>query len=50
MNGHPLVYLDSAATTQPRRAVIDTLDGFYLHDNANPSTSLHALVRHSAAL
>ena len=25
MNGHPLVYLDSAATTQRPRAVLDTL-------------------------
>jgi selenocysteine lyase/cysteine desulfurase len=39
MNGHPLVYLDSAATTQRPRAVLDTLDTFYLHENANPSTS-----------
>jgi selenocysteine lyase/cysteine desulfurase len=50
MNGHPLVYLDSAATTQRPRAVLDTLDTFYLHENANPSTSLHALARHSASL
>ncbi len=50
MNGHPLVYLDSAATTQRPRAVLDTLETFYLHENANPSTSLHALARHSASL
>ena len=50
MNGHPLVYLDSAATTQRPRAVLDALDTFYLHENANPSISLHALARHSASL
>jgi cysteine desulfurase / selenocysteine lyase len=50
MNGHPLVYLDSAATTQRPRAVLKTLDAFYLHENANPSVSLHALARHSASL
>jgi len=50
MNGHPLVYLDSAATTQRPRAVLDTLETFYLHENANPSMSLHALARHSASL
>jgi cysteine desulfurase / selenocysteine lyase len=50
MNGHPLVYLDSAATTQRPRAVLDTLDTFYLHENANPSMSLHTLARHSASL
>ena len=48
MNGHPLVYLDSAATTQRPRAVLDVLDRFYLHENANPSMSLHALARNSA--
>jgi hypothetical protein len=50
MNGHPLVYLDSAATTQRLRAVLDALDAFYLPENANPSMSLHALARHSAFL
>ena len=50
MNGHPLVYLDSAATTQRPRAVLDALNNFYLHENANPSISLHALARRSAAL
>lgn len=50
MNGRPLVYLDSAATTQRPHAVLDTLDTFYLHENANPSISLHALARHSASL
>jgi cysteine desulfurase / selenocysteine lyase len=50
MNGHPLVYLDSAATTQRPRAVLDALNNFYLHENANPSLSLHELARHSASL
>jgi cysteine desulfurase / selenocysteine lyase len=50
MNGHSLVYLDSAATTQRPRAVLDALDTFYLHENANPSLSLHALARYSASL
>jgi len=50
MNGHRLVYLDSAATTQRPRPVLDALSDFYLHDNANPSKSLHALARRSASL
>src|SRR5262245_14590850 len=50
MNGHSLTYLDSAATTQRPRPVLDALNGFYLHDNANPARSLHALARRSAAL
>lgn len=50
VNGHPLAYLDSAATTQRPRAVIDALANFYAQDNANPAPSLHALARRSAAM
>jgi cysteine desulfurase/selenocysteine lyase len=44
------VYLDSAATTERPRAVIDALTHYYLHENANPSKSLHTLARQSATL
>ena len=50
VNGHGLIYLDSAATTQRPRAVIDAIANFYLQDNANPSGSLHTLARRSATL
>jgi cysteine desulfurase / selenocysteine lyase len=50
IDGQSLVYLDSAATTQRPRAVIDALADFYIRDNANPAASLHALARRSAAL
>jgi cysteine desulfurase / selenocysteine lyase len=50
MKGQPFVYLDSAATTQRPHEVLDALNNFYLHENANPSVSLHALARRSAAL
>jgi cysteine desulfurase/selenocysteine lyase len=43
VNGHPLVYLDNAATTQKPRAVIEALDRFYRTDNANVHRGLHAL-------
>jgi cysteine desulfurase/selenocysteine lyase len=36
-NGHPLTYLDSAATTLRPQPVIDALVDFYSTDNANPS-------------
>jgi len=49
VNGHALIYLDNAATTQRPRAVMDSLRNFYLHDNANPANSLHTLARRSAA-
>jgi cysteine desulfurase/selenocysteine lyase len=43
--GERLVYLDSAATTQRPRAVLEALLGFYEHDNANPSKTQHTLAR-----
>jgi len=43
VNGHPLVYLDNAATTQKPRAVMQALDRFYERDNANVHRGLHAL-------
>ena len=49
VNGQPLVYLDSAATTQRPKAVLDALTKFYLHDNANPAKALHSLARRSAS-
>lgn len=45
VNGRPLAYLDSAATTQRPKAVIQALTDFYSHDNANPGNALHALAR-----
>jgi SufS family cysteine desulfurase len=45
VNGEPLAYLDSAATTQRPEAVLQALLEFYRHDNANPSATLHALAR-----
>lgn len=50
VDGHSLVYLDSAATTQRPRAVIDAIANFYLHENANPAKSLHTLAGRSAML
>src|SRR5262245_61251620 len=42
VNGHPLTYLDSAATTLRPQAVIDALVAYYSTDNANP-TPVHSL-------
>lgn len=41
--GKPLVYLDSAATSQKPQAVIDALSHFYLKDNANVHRGVHYL-------
>ncbi len=43
VNGHPLVYLDSAASSQKPRAVIQTLTHYYERDNANVHRALHEL-------
>lgn len=43
VNGHPLVYLDNAATSQKPRQVIDALVRYYEHTNANVHRGLHTL-------
>ena len=43
VHGKPLVYLDNANTTQKPRAVLDALDAYYLHANANIHRATHAL-------
>ncbi len=43
VNGHPLVYLDNAATTQKPTSVIETVSRFYAHDNSNIHRGLHEL-------
>jgi cysteine desulfurase/selenocysteine lyase len=45
VNGHPLVYLDTAATSLRPRQVIDAVSHFYETDNANPGATLHTLAR-----
>ena len=41
--GKPLVYLDSAATSQKPQEVLDTISGFYSRDNANVHRGVHYL-------
>ncbi len=43
INGHPLVYLDNAATTQKPRAVIEAVKRYYEWDNANVHRGVHTL-------
>src|SRR5690606_29800160 len=45
VNGHPLIYLDSAATAQRPRSVIETVAEFYRRDNANVHRGLYDLSR-----
>jgi cysteine desulfurase/selenocysteine lyase len=43
VNGHQLVWLDNAATTQKPQAVIDRLTRFYSHENSNVHRGAHEL-------
>ncbi|TWT03272.1 cysteine desulfurase [Planococcus sp. CPCC 101016] len=43
INGHPLVYLDSAATSQKPVQVIEALKNYYELDNANVHRGVHTL-------
>ncbi len=43
VHGKPLVYLDSANTSQKPAVVIEAVDGFYRRHNANVSRAVHQL-------
>ncbi|BDR52960.1 cysteine desulfurase [Bombiscardovia nodaiensis] len=47
VHGHPLVYLDSAATAQKPQVVIDAESSFYEHDNAGVHRGAHELAARS---
>jgi cysteine desulfurase / selenocysteine lyase len=48
-NGQPLVYLDSANTSQKPRPVLDTLAEHYERHNANVARAMHTLGEESTA-
>jgi cysteine desulfurase/selenocysteine lyase len=49
VHGHPLAYLDNAATTQMPGAVIDAVAGFGRADRANVHRGVHALSERATA-
>ena len=49
MNGKPLVYLDSAATSQKPRAVLDALLEYYQHYNANVHRGIYRIAEEATA-
>jgi cysteine desulfurase/selenocysteine lyase len=49
VHGQPLIYFDNAATTQKPRAVLQALDQYYQHDNANVHRGIHALSTRATA-
>ncbi len=50
VHGKPLVYLDSAATSQKPRQVIDAVTEYYEQHNANIHRSVHLLAEEATAL
>jgi cysteine desulfurase/selenocysteine lyase len=47
VHGHPLIWLDNAATTQKPNAVIDRISDFYRHENSNIHRAAHELAARS---
>ncbi len=47
--GVPLVYLDSTATAQKPRQVMEAMDDFYEHSNANIHRGIHTLAEEATA-
>jgi len=47
--GHPLAYLDNAATTQKPQSVIDAINRYYTRENANVHRGVHYLSELSTA-
>jgi len=50
INGHQLVYLDSAATTQKPISVLDAMDRYYRNSNANVHRGAHTLASEATEL
>ncbi len=49
IHGHPLVYLDSASTSQKPRAVIEAVDAYYREYNANVHRGIYTIGEKSTA-
>jgi cysteine desulfurase/selenocysteine lyase len=49
INGHPLAYLDSAASSQKPRAVIEAMSQYYERNHASVHRSIHTLGEEATA-
>lgn len=50
IHGHPLVYLDNAATSQKPKRVIEAIVDYYSHHNANANRGVHTLAEEATHL
>ncbi|MEC9361342.1 MAG: aminotransferase class V-fold PLP-dependent enzyme, partial [SAR324 cluster bacterium] len=50
IHGHPLAYLDNAATTQKPKCVIDALVNFYEKHNSNISRGVYTLAEEATEI
>ena len=50
VNGHPLAYLDNAATSQKPLAVLNAMDDYYRRTNANVHRGVHTMSEEATAL
>ena len=50
VNGHPLAYLDNAATSQKPLPVLDAMDDYYRRTNANVHRGVHTMSEEATAL
>ncbi|MBI2622330.1 aminotransferase class V-fold PLP-dependent enzyme, partial [Candidatus Microgenomates bacterium] len=50
INGKPLVYLDSASTSQKPQAVIDAISNFYKNSNANIHRGIYTISEEATKL
>ncbi len=50
INGHPLVYLDSAASSQKPRQVIEAMERFYSHSYGTVHRGVYELGREATEL
>jgi len=50
VNGHPLIWLDNAATTHKPQSVLDATSSFYGRDNSNIHRAAHTLAGRSTDL
>ena len=49
VHGYPLVYFDNAATTQKPSIVLQSIEHYYTHDNANVHRGVHTLSERATA-